>query len=135
MTDGTTYTDLIRTAIQNRYTLLRYYYSAFWEIQESGGSFFKPLFFEFPKDPSAYYVIEKNMLLGNGLKASIETTSLKDSEGVNFYFPIGTWCQVIPIIEYDYSNCIQTQVGKNVTLRSHMKDYYVHARNGYIIPL
>ncbi len=76
------------------------------------------------------------MLLGNGLKASVETTSLIDNDSVMFYFPTGTWCQVIPIIEYDYDNCIQAPTtGKNVSLRSHMKDYYVHARNGYIIPL
>lgn len=75
------------------------------------------------------------MLLGNGLKASVETTSLIDSEGVMFYFPAGTWCQLIPIIEYDYSNCISDPKGKDVSLKSHMKDYYVHARNGYIIPL
>ncbi len=51
------------------------------------------------------------MLLGNGLKASIETTSLIDSEGVKFYFPAGTWCQVIPMIEYNYGNCIQASIG------------------------
>lgn len=46
------------------------------------------------------------MLLGNGLKASIETTSLIDNDKVDFYFPTGIWCQIIPIIEYDYTNCI-----------------------------
>lgn len=71
-----TYTDLISTAIKNRYTLIRYFYSQFWAINEFGGSFFKPLFFEFGDDPTAYQVIEKNILVGNALKASVETTNL-----------------------------------------------------------
>lgn len=71
-----TYTDVMRTAIRNRYTLIRYYYSQFWKINEEGGSFFKPLFFDFDDDPESYKVIEKNMLLGDSLKASVETTNL-----------------------------------------------------------
>jgi alpha-glucosidase (family GH31 glycosyl hydrolase) len=50
----TTYTDLIRTALRNRYSVIRYYYSSFWNIGDYGGSFFKPLFFEFPNNPAAY---------------------------------------------------------------------------------
>ena len=42
-----TYTDLIRTALVNRYSLIKYYYSAFHQIGGYGGSFFKPLFYEF----------------------------------------------------------------------------------------
>jgi hypothetical protein len=60
------------------------------------------------------------MLLGNGLKASVETTNLADSDSVNFYFPSGTWCQVIPFIETDYSSCIKTTTGLNVSKRSHL---------------
>lgn len=36
-----------------------------------GGSFFKPLFFEFPNDPECYKEVEINILLGDALKASI----------------------------------------------------------------
>jgi hypothetical protein len=36
-----------------------------------GGSFFKPLFFEFVADPKAYSDIEINIMLGDALKASI----------------------------------------------------------------
>jgi len=82
---------LIRIAIQNRYTFIRYFYSHFWNIQEFGGTFFKPLFFEFPNDPNSYNDIERNILLGEGLKASVETTRLADGS-TDFYFPAGTWC-------------------------------------------
>lgn len=82
-----TYTDLMRTAIRNRYTFIRYYYSAFWKINEDGGSFFKPLFFLWDNDPEAYKIIEKNMMLGDSLKASVETTDLAKLDKVDFYFP------------------------------------------------
>jgi alpha-glucosidase len=98
-----TYTDVMRTAIRNRYTLIRYYYSQFWQINEEGGSFFKPLFFDFGDDPNAYKVIEKNMLLGDHLKASVETTNLTKQDKVDFYFPTGTWCQIIPYRVSDFS--------------------------------
>lgn len=93
-----TYTDVIRTAINNRYTLIRYFYSQFWAINEFGGSFFKPLFFEFGADANAYQLIEKNMLIGNALKASVETTDLAKLNAVDFYFPEGVWCQLIPTL-------------------------------------
>ena len=86
-----TFTDLIRTAIQNRYTYIRYYYSQFYAISEQGGSFFKPLFFDFPNDANSYRDIERNILLGDNLKASVETTRLADGS-TDFYFPVGTWC-------------------------------------------
>lgn len=96
-----TYTDLIRTSIQNRYTLLSYYYSQFWNINENGGSFFKPLFFEFPSDAKSYNDIEINMMLGDGLKASVETSRLEDGN-TDFYFPEGTWCQILPYVHTQY---------------------------------
>jgi len=67
----TTYTDLIRTALRNRYGYIKYYYSHFHDIYEFGGSFFKPLFFEFPEDSNTYEAIQINIMLGDALKASI----------------------------------------------------------------
>jgi len=114
---------VIRTAIRNRYTLIRYYYSQFWKINEEGGSFFKPLFFGFDDDFEAYRLIEKNMLIGDALKASVETTSLDKKAAVDFYFPRGTWCPIIPHLPSNFSECIDhSTAGANKTLRSHMED-------------
>jgi len=89
--DTNTYLDLIRSALQVRYNYVRYYYSAFNAIEEQGGSFFKPAFFDFPNDPRAYQDVENNIFLGHALKASIlvNTTELKqdDSQTSIFYFP------------------------------------------------
>lgn len=71
--DGTTYTDLIRTALLHRYSLLRYIYSSFHHIGKEGGSFFKPLYYEFQNDNTTFDddATERNILLGSALKLSI----------------------------------------------------------------
>lgn len=75
------------------------------------------------------------MLIGNGLKASVETTDLKKLEAVDFYFPQGVWCQLIPTVTQNYTECLDMSAGgMNHSLRSHMEDYYVHLRNGFIVP-
>lgn len=48
------YYDVIRTALVNRYHYVKYYYSSFFNLALQGGSFFKPLFYEYPLDPLAY---------------------------------------------------------------------------------
>ncbi len=71
--DGRTYTDLIRTALLQRYSLLRYIYSSFHQIGQQGGAFFKPLYYDYPNDNSTYDddSTERNILLGSALKLSI----------------------------------------------------------------
>ena len=122
---------MIRTSIQNRYTLLSYYYSQFWNINENGGSFFKPLFFEFPSDAKSYDDIEINMMLGDGLKASVETRRLEDGS-TDFYFPEGTWCQILPYVHAQYDQGCFTG-GQTKSMQTNKEDYYVHLRNGHIL--
>jgi alpha-glucosidase (family GH31 glycosyl hydrolase) len=52
--DGRTYTDLIRTSLLQRYSILRYIYSQFHEIGKFGGAFFKPLYYEYQADPMTF---------------------------------------------------------------------------------
>jgi alpha-glucosidase (family GH31 glycosyl hydrolase) len=68
-----TYTDLIRTAIQQRYSLVRYIYSSFHGIGQFGGSFFKPLFYEFQDELNVFDddSTQVNIQLGHALKLSI----------------------------------------------------------------
>jgi hypothetical protein len=74
-----------------RYNFIKYYYSSFYDISVQGGSFFKPLFYEYPLDKRSYDEVEINILLGNSLKLSIETTNLDYVKNPavtrNFYFP------------------------------------------------
>lgn len=73
-----TYTDLIRTALLQRYSLLRYIYSSFHSIGAFGGSFFKPLFYEYQEDSATFNddSLQTNIQLGHALKLSMQTRDL-----------------------------------------------------------
>lgn len=89
--------DIMRTAIKTKYSLIRYYYTSLFMISTQGsGTFYKPLFFEFPDDPNAYNSITYNIMLGQALKLSINSESLSQ-ETTNFYFPAGLWCDIIAL--------------------------------------
>lgn len=47
---GKSYTDFMRDAIRLKYSLIPYYATEFNLISVHGGSFFQPVFFEFPHD-------------------------------------------------------------------------------------
>jgi len=70
-------------------------------INNNGGAFYKPLFFEFPEDDIAYLNNHDNVMLGSSLKQSILAS--EDKVNGNFYFPAGWWCPVFD--DYSYA-CI-----------------------------
>lgn len=138
----TTYMDIMKNAIQVRYNYIRYYYSAFLSIEEVGGSFFKPAFFDYPNDPLSYVDVENNIFLGHALKASIlvnTTADLKPDQKSDFYFPPGYYCQLHPATDMtkpDY--CFEAEKDKVETrvksLRTELEDYYLHLRSGSVLP-
>jgi alpha-glucosidase (family GH31 glycosyl hydrolase) len=65
------YLDIMRWAMWNKMSLIRYYYSEMSHVQRDGGTFFKPLFFDFPNDAEAYQHQVRNVMLGNHLKLGI----------------------------------------------------------------
>jgi alpha-glucosidase (family GH31 glycosyl hydrolase) len=105
--DGRTYTDLIRTALLQRYSVLRFIYSSFHVIGKYGGAFFKPLFYEFQEDPATFEddSTEVNIMLGNALKLSIQTRDL-EIVSTEYLFPSSRWCQVFP--SFDKTKCWDT---------------------------
>lgn len=99
---------MIRTALLNRYSLIKYYYSSFYTYGLEGGSFFKPLFYEYPLDPLAFEDVEVNILLGDALKVSMETTTLTFPSTRQYYFPKDRWCQIIPLMKDPKTGCIDS---------------------------
>ena len=65
------YIDIMRMAIYNKYNLLRYYYTEMSFHSREGGSFIKPLFFEFPEDNSTVWDQENNFMVGSALKVGV----------------------------------------------------------------
>jgi hypothetical protein len=84
--------------------------------------------------------MEVNILLGNALKLSIETTTLDfvNSPTRTFYFPQGRWCRILPALTdiTDKTGCFESTGGDtgDLTLNTGLEDYYIHLRGGYILP-
>lgn len=67
----------MRYAIKTKYEMIRYYYSSLLLLSLRGsGTFYKPLFFEFPEDMMAYQGLTTNIMLGDALKLSVNSEKL-----------------------------------------------------------
>lgn len=127
---GKKYIDIMRDAINMKYQLIRYYYTNLFEISTKGtGTFYKPLFFEFPNDNNAFQDITNNIMLGSALKLSINSEKLYQDK-TNFYFPAGTWCDIIKVQD---QRCF-VSTGQSAELPSKAYDFGLHLRQGFIVP-
>lgn len=120
----------MRDAMRTKYHFLKYYYTGLANITAGGGAFYKPLFFEFPNDTSAYENQQYNVMLGPALKLSVNSDTLGQNT-TDFYFPNGTWCNILNSSE----PCVTYENSTTVTLDSKAYDYYVHLREGFIVPM
>ena len=120
-------------AIKIKYALIRYYYTELFLVSTEGtGSFFKPMFFEFPDDPRTFTDITINVMLGEALKLSINTLNT-DKVTTDYYFPTGLWCSIMGTAP---ETCFTSPSGGiTKTFPSELNDYQVHLRQGYIVPL
>lgn len=85
---GDTYTELSRSAIQLRYRLLSYIYTAFLRYSRDKKPMLKPLYFDYPDDSIAIDRKEEFLFGEHLLVAPI---SDKGSRGRWTYFPEGLW--------------------------------------------
>lgn len=128
----TTFLQIMRRAMRIKYHMIKYYYTELSDIHQSGGTLYKPLFFEFPDDQNAYLDQSYNIMLGSALKLGINTVAL-DQNTTSFKFPTGTWCDV-----FNSSNGCTTNEGKDSIskeLPSKAYDFHLHLRDGYIVPM
>lgn len=115
--------------MRTKYSLIRYSYTNLMHMSMYGGSpVYKPVFFDYPNDIKTFQDIENNVLLGNSLKLSILSTKLGQNT-TDFYFPAGKWCNVLNYTE----KCFVTQ-GETKTLRTKAYDWYLHLKEGHLIP-
>jgi len=85
-----TYMDIFTQAMYTKLHLIRYYYTQLSLVQQEGGAFYRPLFFDYPNDDNAYLNQELNIMLGPALKLGIQSKSLSTS--TEFYYPAGRYC-------------------------------------------
>ena len=81
------YQHAAKLALDVRMALLRYYYTTMFEASKFGGSFWRPLFFEFPEDDDALDDIEHTFMLGRALKITPILKPESESSTVSSYFP------------------------------------------------
>jgi len=138
-----TYAGVIRSAMNLKYELLRYTISYFHGIAREGGAYYKPMFFKFPNELSAYTDTAQNIMLGESLKFSFNPTSMdfgKDES--HFFFPEGKWCQIFPVVTTDKA-CFNSPVGGMLmkgedgksTIKVTIDQAYVHMPEGAIVPI
>eukprot|EP01112_Ceratiomyxa_fruticulosa_P012496 TRINITY_DN3460_c0_g1_i1.p1 TRINITY_DN3460_c0_g1~~TRINITY_DN3460_c0_g1_i1.p1 ORF type:complete len:854 (+),score=189.03 TRINITY_DN3460_c0_g1_i1:554-3115(+) len=115
-----------RDVIENRYSLLPYYYTLFYEANTYGGTLWRSLFFEFPTD-TATFLLDRQVMVGPALLVS--PVLQQNATTVSAYFPAAAW--------YDYTTGLtvgSTTTGSWITLPAPLEVINSHIRGGYIIP-
>ncbi|KAI4533822.1 hypothetical protein MG293_016841 [Ovis ammon polii] len=130
----------MRKAFTLRYVLLPYLYTLFHGAHVRGETVARPLFLEFPEDPSTW-TVDRQLLWGEALLI----TPVLEAEKVEVtgYFPQGTWydLQTVPMEAIGslpppapLTSVIHSK-GQWVTLSAPLDTINVHLRAGYIIPM
>lgn len=117
------------SAIKNRYALIPYLYSHMLSIRFVGGTYFKPVFFEFPNNATAYG-IENTFMLGSALKVSQTVNKLGNSWEL-FYFPEGMWCPLWNMHE----PCLNVTENGFLNMTATADVSHLHLREGHIAPM
>ncbi|KAJ3103748.1 hypothetical protein HDU96_009155 [Phlyctochytrium bullatum] len=81
---GEPYVSRVRSAIRDRYRLLPYVYTLFFEAHEKGIPVMRPLLFEFPNDPRTF-ALDDAFMLGNAIL--VHPVAEKDLSSVETYLP------------------------------------------------
>jgi len=131
--EGTvTYLEIIKRAMWTKFIFVAHMYSSLLDLHTKGGAFHKPLFFEFDTDAAAYTAdAELNFMLGDKIKIAINSKYL-DQNMTSFYFPKGTWCNVLK--SSGTSTCMAS-TGQEVELPTKAYDVYAHLRENSIVAL
>uniref|UniRef100_M0R544 Lysosomal alpha-glucosidase n=1 Tax=Rattus norvegicus TaxID=10116 RepID=M0R544_RAT len=133
----------MRKAFTLRYALLPYLYTLFHGAHVKGDTVARPLFLEFPEDPSTWSV-DRQLLWGPAL---LVTPVLEPGKtDVTGYFPKGMWynLQMVPVETLgslpssspasSFRSIVHSK-GQWLTLEAPLDTINVHLRAGYIIPL
>lgn len=115
--------------MQTKLALINYYYTEMSMLHEEGGSFYKPLWYDYGDDNNTYVNQTNNVLLGSNLKVSHQAQEDGNTTETWYFFPQGNWCSVFNTS----AGCIDGP--KTVLLPSRIYQFFVHIRGGAIVPL
>ncbi|KAI8999776.1 glycosyl hydrolases family 31-domain-containing protein [Gaertneriomyces semiglobifer] len=124
---GPTWTHHIRNAIRERYKILPYLYTLFWEASSTGMGVMRPMMYEFPSD-SRTYAMDTQYMLGSALLVTPVTTP--DQHTVDVYLPPNTtWFDY-----HSHTPYVSSSTGKTVSLSTPMDHIPVLVRAGSVVP-
>lgn len=122
---GPNVTRAAKNALELRYTLLPHFYTLFYHDHISGDPVVRPLFFEFPQDPTTQE-IDTQFLWGSSIM--IVPVLEEGMDEVNAYFPAGQWYDIRSRqLEIDSK-------GERKLIAVALEDIKVVYRAGIIIP-
>jgi len=114
--------EVSRRYLLQRYSLLQWYYTVFFRVNQQGGTFWSSLWMEFPQDATTLN-IDSQFVIGGSLLVSpvLESNQIT----VNAYFPSGIW--------YDLNNGAPINGGSFHKLAAPLDQINCHIRGGSII--
>ena len=116
--------DLFRQAIRNRYQLLHYWYTCFFEHNQDGLPVMRALWMNYPNDEETF-AIEHEYLVGSNLLVAPATGHSQIN--VNVYFPEGGW--------YDYFDHQYIDTAGYKMIAAPLDKIPAYQRAGSILPL
>lgn len=78
------YRSMTRAALRERYALLPYWYTLFYEAYSTGTPMMRPMFMEFPEDEHLF-ATEDQFMVGEGIL--VKPVTEEGAQSTNVYFP------------------------------------------------
>ena len=119
---GEPFTTAAKAAIELRYRLLPYLYSAFWKNTQDGTPILKPLSFVFQNDDKTR-TIENEFIFGPHLL--ISPVVKKGQKQQRLYLPKGNW--------YDYETGVQYVGNQTITIKTPLSKIPIFAAEGAVV--
>ncbi|KAG1472197.1 hypothetical protein G6F56_001684 [Rhizopus delemar] len=118
------YRSMTRDALRERYALLSYWYTLFYEAYKQGTPMMRPMFMEFPEDESLF-ATEDQFMLGSAIL--VKPVTEEGAESTDVYFPTNeSW--------YDTKTYqLVTQTGLQ-TIEAPLNTIPTYYRGGHIVP-
>jgi alpha-glucosidase len=120
---GESYESINRRAIELRYHLLPYIYSAFWQCSRSGLPMLRPLFLHWQNDEKTHSLADEFMFGDSLLVAPVVEARAVER---NVYLPAGRW--------FDWWTGEQFEGGQTVRVDAPLDRLPLFARAGSIVP-
>ena len=119
---GDKFTAAAKSAIELRYRLLPYLYSAFWKHTFDGTPILKPLSFVFQSDENVRGVENEFMF---GMQLLISPVVKKGQKQQQLYLPEGNW--------FDYETGIKYTGGQTITIKTPLSKIPIFVAEGAVI--